>query len=191
MSTQNLRKNVSVSGTGASSELEDTVSWVGAELREAIRYLEMAEMQLVEARRWERMRSWYRHFLRPMAIFRNVFFLALLTVVGIFFGLRWKWSFSFAVLCTMVPLLVWVWRASDMTQLKGFLVDVHCSDEVIMELGASHLLEWPCTHPELGVEEKARWMDLQRCLHQRKHQLQQELERSLKQSESEITQNDE
>lgn len=133
---------------------------VPQQLEEAIRYLMLAHEQLLESRRWVRLRRLERLMLRPLALFRNIFLLGALTFA--LWCLRWNpwWAFSLVVFVVMTPQLWLVWRARGGEALRGFLKDVHYSDEVIMEMGSPHLLEWPTLHPELAMEEGAKWEEL-------------------------------
>ena len=170
---------------GSSSSNASFVQEDLAALRRALHYLELATMQLIEARRWEWMKAWYRLFLRPFALFRNGFLLLMFTFGWVALGFGWKWGFSLAVLCTMVPLLFLVWRTRGSADLKGFLVDIHCSDETILEMGMGHLIEWPTAHPEVGIEERVSLRELKEWVERRKMQLEREIELILKMRESE------
>ncbi len=120
-------------------------------LQGAIASLHGALAALVDERRQSRLTALYGWFLRPRAFLGAIVMCSLFAGLFYAMGCRGRLCFSLGVLCYMVPLLVHIWRTSDIRQLDSFWSEIRRSDEAMAELADRELLLW-AEQPEVEWE---------------------------------------
>lgn len=140
-------------------------------LKEALSYLKLALEAHREAVRNQRLQALWKRLLRPGAFVLALFSISLLTVFFFAIGIRGTLCFTLGVLCYMVPLLSWIWRANVPKTWQPFWAEVHRSDEVMAQLADRELLLWPGFHPEELWEEGASASEILQGVYDRQEQL--------------------
>lgn len=145
-------------------------------LEEAIRYLEYGPADLWEGDFHAGIRRMARLLAEPTALFLATFAIPLLSLVYLAFRFSLSASFSLGLLTYLVPLLTYFFLTRRAGERALFFADVDRSDEIMMDVGIAHLLEWPEGHPQQSKEEEISKELLQQWLDARVTQLKEHLE---------------